>query len=93
MRKSLIVAAAATALTGGYAFAQAESNGSVNATGAWQSNYQSSNGASRPEETAGSIAIHNGKTVAERKAARIAVAKAKAEAKAAKAAQAQRDVS
>ncbi|MET0336419.1 MAG: hypothetical protein ABW063_01520 [Caulobacter sp.] len=93
MRKFLIIAAAATVLTGGYAFAQAESNNSANATGAWQNNYQSSNGASRPEETAGSIAIHNGTTVAKRKAARIAVAKANAQAKAVKAAQAQRDAS
>ncbi len=82
MRKSLIVAAVATALTGGYAFAQAESNGSVNATGAWQNSYQSRDESFRGEEAAGSVAIHNGPTVAARKAARIAAAKAKAEAKA-----------
>lgn len=85
MRKILIIAAVATALTGGYAFAQAESNSSVNATGGWQNSYQSRDESFRGEEAVGSIAIHNGSTVAARKAARIAAAKAKAEAKAAQA--------
>ncbi|WP_269715929.1 hypothetical protein [Caulobacter sp. NIBR2454] len=83
MRKLMIatVLTASVAL-GGAAFAQAESNNSVNATGAWQNNYQYRHESFRGEESAQSILMSNGSTVAKRKAARIAAAKAKAEAKA-----------
>ncbi|MDG2520929.1 hypothetical protein P7B02_05175 [Caulobacter segnis] len=84
MIKTLVLAAFATALTCGIAFAQAESNNSVNATGAWQNAYQSPYQAPLAQD-AYSVAIHNAPTVAKQKAARIAAAKAKAEARAAKA--------